>query len=1525
MIRVIRVCRKCGAKIFSDAPEGLCAKCVLKIALTISPDASVAARDDGGSAENVEANAGPTPLSKKAERAAELLGELGDYELLEEIGRGGQGVVFRARQKSLNRIVALKVIGLGQWASKAHLKRFRREAEAAASLEHPGIVPIHEVGERDGSCYFSMKFIEGGQLDEIVRRQPMPIRQAAELIAKVARTVHYAHEHGILHRDIKPGNILLDAKGEPHLTDFGLARLVESESTVTRTLEVLGTPSYMAPEQAVGNNAALTAATDVYGLGAVLYQLLTGHPPFAGGTTYETIKLLLDTEPRQPRAWNPKIDRDLATICLKCLEKDPRRRYSSALALAEDLEHWLKHEPIWARRTGVFTRSRKWMRRNPSIAVMTAMLLALAVSLGVMIWKSKTEQLPTSNLVGPEKSIAVLPFSNLSKEPDNAFFANGVQDEILTDLARIADLKVISRTSVMHYKSGTERNLREIGSQLGVANLVEGSVQRSGNRVRVNAQLVDARTDRHLWAQTYDRDLADVFAIQSEIAKSIADQLQAKLSPAEKKAIERPPTSDITAFDLYTRAKNILLVEAERTNAELLEAVDLLNQAVAHDPSFFDAYCQLSYAHGYIYFGGSDPTSARLASADAAIQAAARLRPDAGETHLARAQNLYWGYRDYDGALAELEVARQTLPNDFRVPRLMANIQRRRGQWEESRRNYERAAELNPRDILTLWGIAHYYTWTRRYADAKSVLASALAVFPNDLNTRLWQAYVEFQTKADTRPWHQTLDSVRPTSAAGMPGIAESWFWCTLAERDATVAKNALDAHGENPIYLGGNVWLNRPFIEGVFARITGDDTKAQAAFTAARTEQEKIVKTQPNFARALVFLGLIDAGLGRKEEALREGRRAAELLPVEKDALDGVIITKYFAMIAAWVGDKDFALDQLANLIRRPSDLSYGDLKLLPFWDPLRGDPRFEKLLEEAKQPVAIETTASSAPEQSIAVLPFENLSDEKEHAFFADGVQDDILTKLAKVNDLKVISRTSVMQYRGKQNAREIGDALLVSHVLEGSVRRVGARIHLNAQLIDTRTDTHVWAEEYNRDLNDVFATETEVAQAIANRLKARISASEKLTMAERPTKDLVAYDLYVRATGLIDKTFFDKGKEQANDYFQAVDLLNQAVARDPGFLLAYCRLAEAHDEMHFDGVDLTPNRLALAKAAIDAALRLKPDSGEAHLALANHFYHGYLNYDQARDELAIAFRTLPNDARVFELSGAVDRRQNRWHDAVRNFERASELDPRNVKIRVGTVVTYILVRDYGKARATFDRLIALEPNDIGYRYYRAWTEVHERADLRPMQDVVGKNFTDNPALVRDDAGGCFRLALWGRNPVMADNVLAAITDNTVSARGGPVNFTRAYTEGLVARMKGDNNGARAAFNAARIEQEKVVRTQPDDMAKSQALCLLGLIDTALGRKQEAMSEVRRAVELTPMTKNALDGPEILYFYAAICAQVGERDLAIEQLKTLGKIPAGASYGELCLDPYWDPLRGDPRFEKIVASLAPKEMANK
>jgi TolB-like protein/class 3 adenylate cyclase/Flp pilus assembly protein TadD len=596
--------------------------------------------------------------------------------------------------------------------------------------------------------------------------------------------------------------------------------------------------------------------------------------------------------------------------------------------------------------------------RWPRFLITAALVIAtLALMIGSLTFvhrgslpgasaSSKATPTLTTAAAFPEKSIAVLPFENLSEEKENAYFADGVQDEILMRLAKVADLKVISRTSTMQYQSGVRRNLREIGAALGVAHVLEGRVQRAGNRVRVNAQLVDARTDRQLWAQTYDRDLADVFAIQSEIAKAIAEQLQVKLSPREENAIERTPTSDIAAFELYARAKNLFLTSfSSAARPKLLQAADLLNQAVERDPSFFKAYCQLANAHSALYFLGFDHTPERLALAEAAVQAAFRLRPDAGEAQLARAWNLYRGYLDYTGALAELEVAHQTLPNEPRVFELKGYIERRQGRWEQSTRNLEHAIDLDPRNFFTLQQIGLSYGVLRRYAEQTSVLHRASAIEPNDVDTNVALASVEFHWKADTRPLHQTIDSIRATNPTAMSSIADAWLSCALAERDVAAAKNALNAFGETPL-TDYAVHLNRSVIEGVLARMTKDERKAQAAFTAARAEQEKTVQAQPNYGPALCALGLIDAGLGRKEEALREGRRAVELLPVEKDAINGPLMIEYLAMIAAWVGDKDLACKQLAIAIRPPSTVSYGQLKLKPYWDPLRGDPRFEKIV---------------------------------------------------------------------------------------------------------------------------------------------------------------------------------------------------------------------------------------------------------------------------------------------------------------------------------------------------------------------------------------------------------------------------------------------------------------------------------------------------------------------------------------------------------------------------------------------------
>ncbi len=561
-----------------------------------------------------------------------------------------------------------------------------------------------------------------------------------------------------------------------------------------------------------------------------------------------------------------------------------------------------------------------------------------------------------------EKSIAVLPFQNLSKDEENAFFADGVQDQILTNLAKIADLKVISRTSVMQYKTGAARNLREIAQQLGVAHVLEGSVQRAKNQVRVNAQLINARTDAHEWAENYDRPVDDVFAIQSEIARTIADQLQAKLSPSEKAAIAARPTADVVAFEEYSRAKTLLLspiFTSSSTAKNYRQAIDELNSAIARDPSFFEAYCQLVVAHDSLYALQGDHTPERLAQAEAALQGAARLRPDAPETHLARATHLYFALRDYKGALAELEFARRGLSNDPQVYALTGYILRRQGKQEEGLRELQRATELDPRNTFLLQQLAVSYRSLFRYPEVAAAYDRVLAITPDDVLVKLSRASVDFYWKADTKPICQLVERLRAEQPASIADVADAWFYCALWARDWPGAEQALAALGDNPVWGDNAIALSRHFGEGLLARLMHNEAKAAEAFAAARVEQEQVVARQKEYGPALCVLGLIDAGLGKKELALEEGKRAMELMPMEKDATNGQAMQIYFAIVAAWAGEKDLALQYLALAGSTPSAsnvANYGDLKLNPFWEPLRGDPRFEKIV------------ASLAPKETAA-----------------------------------------------------------------------------------------------------------------------------------------------------------------------------------------------------------------------------------------------------------------------------------------------------------------------------------------------------------------------------------------------------------------------------------------------------------------------------------------------------------------------------------------------------------------------------
>jgi len=607
-----------------------------------------------------------------------------------------------------------------------------------------------------------------------------------------------------------------------------------------------------------------------------------------------------------------------------------------------------KHKPA-----GVRPVRPRWPK---PVLVVALVVSAVALVASSLIFFNRASSPPTTSplseetaskatVLVPEKSVAVLPFENLSDEKENAYFTDGVQDEILTGLSRVADLKVISRTSVMQYKTGTKRNLREIATDLGVAHVLEGSVQRVGGRVRVNAQLIDARTDSHLWAERYDRDVADVFAIESELAGKIVAQLQAKISPSEKAAIEKALTTDLVAYDLYLRAQALFADTSDPIHAreKLPQAAQLLDQAVARDPQFLQAWCLLSRVHGVAYFRGHDHTAGRLDLANAALEAARRLQPDAGEVHLALGIYYYNGFRDYGRARSELAIARRTLPNNADVFRYTGFIDRREGRWEEATRNIERALELDPRNFFILQQLALTYQSQRRYADEARTYDRALTIVPADPNSRILRALVALDWRADIKPFQTMLATLVAENPSVAPDVDLPLY--ALCERTAAAATRTLTNYPREGVVKNG---VNFPYAywQGAVARCQGDSAKARTAFTAARREVEKIVEQQPDFAAAVSLLGMIDAGLERKEEALREGRRGCELLPISKDAIDGADIAINLAQIYAWTGEKDRAIEQIAAVERVPNTLSYGLLKLHPYWDSLRGDPRFEKIV---------------------------------------------------------------------------------------------------------------------------------------------------------------------------------------------------------------------------------------------------------------------------------------------------------------------------------------------------------------------------------------------------------------------------------------------------------------------------------------------------------------------------------------------------------------------------------------------------
>jgi serine/threonine-protein kinase len=883
-------------------------------------------------------------------QAHSLVGQMiGHYKISELLGSGGMGEVYLATDVIAGRKAALKILPFRFTGDAERLKRFQQEARAVVGLNHPNIVTVYEIGEDHSAHYIASELIEGETLCERLVRGPMQLSDGLEIAIQVSSALVAAHKAGVVHRDIKPENVMLRRDGYVKVLDFGIAKLAEQELPVTTPKDealslvetnlgsILGTARYMSPEQARG--APVDKRTDIWSLGVVLYEMVTGHAPFAGDTPKEVMFAILEKDP-PPLTRYVARSPELQQLFNKTLCKDREERYHSAHELLDALKDFRRKlegkseraaAPLWLR----------WAR-SPAGLVLLLATAALALALPFYRHRNVTTSSPL------EKSIAVLPFANLSKDEENAFFAGGVQDEILTDLAKIADLKVISRTSVMKYKSGLERNLREIAETLGVSHVVEGSVQRAGERVRVSAQLIDARNDTHLWAEHYDRDVADVFAVQTEIARQIANQLKANLSPAEKAAIAERPTVDPVAYAYYTKAKEMdLSVNWDGMDKSLNQKVELLEKATQRDPNFALAYCSLAKTQIDLLNMNEDPKYLELARK--AAETALRVGPDLGEAHLELAHYYYYvgiSTLDYDRAREELAIVRRKLPNNVEALVIEAEIDRHQNRWDASLANLEKANDLDPRNGDVAWRLGQIYFEMRRYSEDEQLRTKQMSSGVRDyLFTQTRLAWIKL-AQGDPVAAQSLLEQV-PADYSPDAYVWAVRFTAALYLRNCDAANRVVAATPKK--------WLKAAFGDegaayGEVARARGDKQKALSAFAAARAKMEAKLAGKPEDAGDLSDLAKLDAGLGRKEDAIREARRAVELMPIAKESVAGPALIANLALVYSWTGERDRALDQLKLVATIPGGPEYGDLFLNPCWDDLRGDLRFDKIVAAAK-----------------------------------------------------------------------------------------------------------------------------------------------------------------------------------------------------------------------------------------------------------------------------------------------------------------------------------------------------------------------------------------------------------------------------------------------------------------------------------------------------------------------------------------------------------------------------------------------
>jgi len=881
-----------------------------------------------------------------------------------ELGHGGMGVTYKAIDTHLRCLVALKIIGAQFIGNEAARSRFMREARAAASVRHPNVATVYHLGECGGNYFYAMEFVDGETLEALIRRSGrLEIELALEIVTQMAAGLTAIHKRHLVHRDIKPSNIMLSWEESRFenvkIIDLGLAKGV-TEDTLSIAGSFIGTPVYASPEQFAGLGTDIRS--DLYSLGVTLWEMLSGKPPFRGSAAE-----LMDQHQHAalPSVNLRNIPEPITALLEVMLAKDPSQRFQSPAQLQQALTQVreaigsglrLTTDELRSVSTNLSNSMPKSRPRKHAVRWVLSASACLGLLLVAWFFISRYSRFlfsqPVAEAAVTEKSVAVLPFESLSDNKNDSYFADGVQDEILNNLAKVAQLKVISRTSVMQYRGDNRRDLRQIASALGVANVLEGTVRRDGNRVRVSTELVDARKDNTIWADSYDRDLTDIFATQSQIAQQVASRLSAQLSPEERKSIDEKPTNNLEAYDLYLQAKHLLgasslgLLGSEKTT--LTKAISLLEEATQKDHQFALAYCMMAKAHDTLYFDRRDHTPERRALGDATVNEAVRLQPDLPEVHLALAFHLYSCYRDFERARVQVALAAQTLPNNPDLLQLTAEIDQVQGHWEQATAGLEKAVTLDPQNPDVLGDLADNYMCLRRYRDYQRILDRLVELAPEQPANRLCKALGAFFREADLGDALAAYELVWPSIKDDLAETA--WrVHLTMCARDFATAEDILSKTSSEEISFFWDSVPRRIWV--LWLELMKGNHPTLEQFGTAREQLYKRVEADPTDPFLLSSLALADVALGRKEEAMQEGRRAMGMRPVSEDAIDGSIIAMKVALVYVWANQPDLAFEQLNILIRSPRPgvcLNYGDLKTDPEWDPLRKDPRFDKLLAE-------------------------------------------------------------------------------------------------------------------------------------------------------------------------------------------------------------------------------------------------------------------------------------------------------------------------------------------------------------------------------------------------------------------------------------------------------------------------------------------------------------------------------------------------------------------------------------------------